>query len=304
MSARRGGSFPLTRNPYSEDEIDEQEQGSLKPVDVTKGHCHILEREQVQAAPMPKELRNRVGAAAIRGFLATGPTSGGVDTICVVRMILGALFGFVQFRLFSRATHLGFVATVAGTVLGLQGTIMAVTNVRPLWQQLVVSWPTRYTSETYEPPARGLTDSYLETLLMTPLSERGVAAVERLLHSTARVSYFAAAGIGVMGAAVIAVEISAPSLASSEMHSNATDGAAESAPDDTLAHLTIVAGIATMLFYAPLVGVQNLSVELTKELACLVVKDVARQVSAHVRHSTAETLDFDEIANEAYQLHL
>ena len=291
-------SAPLTRNPLSEDDEIDETEGSLKH------RRPSLDGEGVQVAPMPEELRNRVRAATFRGFLASGPTSGGADAICVVRTILGAQFGFVQFRLFSRATHLSFVAGVVGTVTGLQGAIMAFTNVRPLWQQFVVSWPTRRSSETYEPPARGVADSYLETLLMTPLSERGVAAIESSLHSVTRFNYLVAAGIGLMGASIIALETSEPSLAASQTISNATDETVENASDDTLASMTLAAGIATILLYAPLVGVQNLSVELTKELACLVAKDVAGQVTTLVQQSTAETLDFDEITNKTYQLHL
>jgi hypothetical protein len=139
---------------------------------------------------------------------------------------------------------------------------------------------------------------------MTPLSERGVAAIESSLHSVTRFNYLVAAGIGLMGASIIALETSEPSLAASQTISNATDETVENASDDTLASMTLAAGITTILLYAPLVGVQNLSVELTKELACLVAKDVAGQVTTLVRQSTAETLDFDEITNKTYQLHV
>ena len=215
------------------------------------------------------------------------------------------LFGFTLFQFFSAAsTHLGVIANVVGVVIGLAGTIFATTNVRPLWQKLVVGWPTRKTSETTDPPARGLTDSYLETLLLTPLSEAGVAQVERHVQGVSRIVLLTTVGIFVITASAVAVSLAATGVLGSSQ-TNSTDGTAEDASSDGLATtLTLIAGVVTLVIYAPLVGVQNASVGFTKQLACTVTKDMADQITAQIRRSTASTLDFDEITSRTFRLHL
>jgi hypothetical protein len=269
---------------------------------------------EAEAQPMPEELRNRVRVVTLRGFMATGMAPGGVDAICVARGILGAVFGFTLLQFFEAAsTHLRVVANVVGVVLGLQGTIIASTNVRPLWQQLVVSWPTRKTSETSNPPQRGLTDSYLETLLSTPLSEARVAMVEEhwragtgARHAQLPVGFGTTLGVAMMGAAAIAAQSVDPgSSGASQLQSNDTaDAAVEIESSDTVRTMTLIAGIVTAVVYAPIVGMQNRSVHLVKQFACLVVTDMADQITAQVRESTARTLDFDDITNKTHRLHL
>ena len=315
---------------------DNEDASTLKP-GASPARERDLDSEEEEPAPtpmpepaptpMPEALRARARAATMRGFMTCGSTSpSGVNMICAARGILGMLFGFTLFQFFSAAsTRLGAIAHVVLVVIGPAGTIMATTNVRPLWQEFVVGWPTRKTSETTDPPMRrradppmrrpadGLTDSYLETLLLTPLSEGGVAQVEQHLQGVPRIVRLKTVGIFVITAASMVGSLAATGSLdeilgvhwTGSSQTNTTDGTVEDASSDGLATtLTWIAGVVTLFIYAPMVGVQNTSVVFAKQLACSVTKDMADQITAQIRRSTAATLDFDEITSQTYRLHL